>query len=294
MLPSWNDVPSRAALVSFVARVCDPSSPAFVPQQERIAVFDMDGTLWVEQPMHPQAAFLVHRIRELLPRHPDWRTRFKALLDGDVRALSPLGEQGALAVVAATHTGMTSDEFTDAVEHWLESSLHPTLRRPYTALVYQPMLELLTYLRTNGFTLFIVSGGGVDFIRPWAQRVFGIPPHHVIGSRVKYRYVEQALLRLPEVDLVDDHAGKPVGIQQGIGQCPILAVGNSDGDYQMLEWVTSGRGLGMLIHHTDAARELAYGRDAATGRLSRALDDAPAHGWIVVDMKRDWSTVFPP
>jgi phosphoserine phosphatase len=301
-LPSWNEGLPKQALVTFVARVTTPGSPDFVPPAERIAVFDNDGTLWIEQPLYTQLAFAIDRVKQLAPAHPEWATRqpFKGILENDPKAAAAAGERGALEMIAATHTGMTSEEFTQLVTRWIETARHPTLQRPYTKLIYQPMLELLAYLRSNGFTTFIVSGGGVEFIRPWAERAYGIPPEQVIGSRVKYRYEpnarQPALRRLAEVDLVDDKAGKPVGIQQGIGRRPILAVGNSDGDFEMLEWTTSTSGphLGVLVHHTDAARELAYDRDSHVGRLARALDEAPARGWTVVDMQRDWRRVFPP
>jgi phosphoserine phosphatase len=299
MLDSWNDGPAKAALLQFLDRVTT-QGPDFVPPSERVAVFDNDGTLWVEQPMYTQAAFLVDRVNELAREHPEWAGQqpFKGVLDGDLRSVVAAGEHGALALVAATHTGMTADQFTRVVTTWLARARHPRLRKPYLELVYQPMLELLDLVRRRGFTPFIVSGGGVEFIRPWAEAVYGIPPHHVIGSRVKLRYEPNAdgpaLVRLPAIDLVDDRAGKPVGIHQAIGRRPLLAVGNSDGDYEMLEWTTSAPGprLGMLIHHTDAAREFAYDRDAHAGRLARALDDAPGRGWVVIDMKRDWKTVF--
>lgn len=299
MLESWNDGPVKAALVSFVERVTMRGAD-FVPPPERVAVFDNDGTLWVEQPMYTQAAFLVDRVHELASEHPQWAQQepFRSLLGGDFRSVYAAGEQGALALVAATHSGVTSDQFTRIVMAWLAKARHPTLRQSYVKLVYRPMLELLDFVRGHGFTPFIVSGGGVEFIRPWSETIYGVPPHHVIGSRVKLRYERTAdgpaLLRLPAIDLVDDRAGKPVGIHQAIGRRPILAVGNSDGDYEMLEWTTSAPRphLGVVLHHTDGEREFAYDRDSHAGRLDRALDDAPGRGWLVIDMKRDWREVF--
>lgn len=300
-LPSWTAGPAKAAIVSFVESVVTPGSPAFVPPGERIAVFDNDGTLWSEQPMYVQLAFALDRARALAPAHPEWRTRepFRSVLAGDARGLAASGEKGVLDLVAATHAGMTGEEFTATVREWLATARHPSLERPYTECIYQPMRELLVYLRANGFKTFIVSGGGVEFMRPWTEAVYGIPPEQVVGSSIRTRYGGRdgrpAILRLPEVDFVDDQAGKPVGIQKFIGRRPIAAFGNSDGDFEMLEWTTSGPGprLGVLVHHDDAAREVAYDRASSFGRLDRGLDDAPRRGWVVVSMKDDWKTVFP-
>ncbi len=299
-LPSWNDGDVKAALIAFVARVTKPDSPDYVPPRERVAVFDNDGTLWVERPVPTQFFFALDRVRELAPAHPEWKSQqpFKAVLEGDMKALAATGERGAMKLMAATHVHNTSDEFTKVVTAWFESARHPALDRPYQKLVYLPMLELLTYLRANNFSTYIVTGGGVEFLRPWSERVYGVPPPQVIGSRVKLEYRKAddgpVLYRLPQIDLLDDKAGKPVGIYEAIGRRPILAFGNSDGDYEMLEWTTSGDGprLGLLLHHTDAEREFAYDRDAQVSTLDRGLADAPSHSWIVVDMKRDWRAVF--
>jgi phosphoserine phosphatase len=299
-LASWNAGASRDALTSFVARVTTPG-PDYVAPEARIAVFDNDGTLWTERPYYNQLAFAVDRVKELAPSHPAWRTEqpFAGILAGDAKAVAATDERGVMAVLAATHTGMTTEEFARIVERWIATARHPTLGRPYTELTYAPMHELIDYLEAHEFRVFIVSGGGVEFMRPWAERVYGIPQERVIGSRAKVTYEVRdgvpVLVRLPAVELLDDGAGKPVGIHQQIGRRPILAFGNSDGDFQMLEWTTATPGphLGLLLHHTDAAREFAYDRDARVGRLSKALDEAPRRGWVVVDMKRDWSRVFP-
>ena len=301
-LPSWNDTASRKAIVDFVTRVTRQGGPDFVPVSERIATFDNDGTLWGEQPVYVQVAFALDRVKTLAPRHPEWRQQqpFKGVLDGDLKAVAASGEKGLLGIIAATHPGNTTDEFETIVRDWIGTARHPTTKRLYTEMVYQPMLEVLAYLRANGFKTFIVSGGGVEFMRPWTERVYGIPPEQVIGSRAKVEYEVRdggpVLLRLPEVDLIDDRAGKPVGIHQVIGRRPIAAFGNSDGDFEMLEWTSSGRGrrLGVIVHHTDAAREWAYDRDSHIGTLMRALDEAPKRGWTLVDMQRDWKVIYPP
>jgi phosphoglycolate phosphatase-like HAD superfamily hydrolase len=300
-LPSWNDGPARQAIVGFVERVTKQGGPDFVPPAERLAVFDNDGTLWSEQPMYVQLAFALDRVTALAPQHPEWRERepFASVLRGDLAAVVATGEHGLLELVVASHAGNTSEEFARIVEDWLASAKHPTLGRPYTEFVYQPMLELLAYLRESGFKTFIVSGGGVEFMRPFAERVYGVPPEQVIGSSIQTRYElrdrRPVILRLPEVDFVDDKAGKPVGIHKFIGRRPLLAFGNSDGDFEMLEWTTSGPGprLGLLLHHDDGEREVAYDRRSAFGRLDRGLDEAPKRGWQLVSMKRDWKRVFP-
>jgi hypothetical protein len=300
-LPSWNDGASRRAIVDFVARVTREGSPDFVPPAARIATFDNDGTLWAEQPIYFQFAFALDRVKALASGHPEWKTRqpFKGVLEGDMKAVAATGERGMLALIAATHVGNTTDEFAQAVSSWMASARHPRTNRPYTAMVYKPMLELLAYLRANGFKTFIVSGGGVEFMRGWTEQVYGIPPEQVIGSRARMKYELRSgvpvLLRLAEVDHIDDKAGKPVGIQQVIGRRPIAVFGNSDGDFEMLEWVTSGPGprLGAIVHHTDAAREWAYDRGSSIGRLERGLDEAAARRWVVVDMKHDWKQIYP-
>ncbi|WP_246725985.1 MULTISPECIES: HAD family hydrolase [Rhizobium] len=300
-LPSWNDTASKVAIVSFVEKVTGQGSPDFVPETERIAVFDNDGTLWVEHPMYVQLAFALERVKTLAPQHPEWKETqpFKAVLDGDMKTLAASGEKGLVELIMTTHAGMTSSDFQKIVTDWLASARDPKFKRPYTELVYQPMVELLAYLRANGFKTFIVSGGGIEFMRPWAEKVYGVPPEQVIGSSIKTEFRMQddtpTLYRLPEVNFIDDKAGKPVGINQQIGRRPIAAFGNSDGDLQMLQWTTMAGAparLGVLIHHTDAEREYAYDRDTEFGRLDKALDAAAITGWTVVDMKADWKQVF--
>jgi phosphoglycolate phosphatase-like HAD superfamily hydrolase len=300
-LLSWNDGPVRTAVVDFVNAVTTTGSPDFVPPPQRIAVFDNDGTLWAEQPMYFQVLFVLDRIRALAPNHPEWTTMepYRSALAGDMKALAASGEKGVAELLAVTHTGVTTDEFADTVRSWIATARHPDSKRPYTEMVYLPMLELLDYLRTNGFKTFIVSGGGAEFMRPWVENVYGIPPEQVIGSRGKLRYDSQdgtpALLKLPESEFIDDGPGKPVGIAQMIGRRPIAAFGNSDGDFEMLEYTSAGPGrhLALIVHHTDADREWSYDRASHIGRLARGLDEAAARGWIVADMKRDWKTIFP-
>lgn len=299
-LPSWNDSVARTAILDFVARVTDPDSPDFVPEPERIAVFDNDGTLWSEQPAYFQLFFAMDRVKAMASDHPEWATQqpFQAVLENDMEALVAAGEHGLLELVMATHGGMTTQEFEAIALDWIETARHPTTSRSYTEMVYQPMLELLDYLRATGFKTFIVSGGGIEFMRPWTEAVYGIPPEQVVGSSIKTVYEvrdgEPVIVRLPEMSFIDDKEGKPVGIHSHIGRRPIAAFGNSDGDFQMLEWATAGDGarFGMYIHHTDADREWAYDRDSHIGRLNRGLDEAAERGWVVVDMKRDWATVF--
>ncbi|MGO7333515.1 HAD family hydrolase [Rhizobium leguminosarum] len=300
-LPSWNDTASKQAIVSFVEKVTRSGSADFVPEAERIAVFDNDGTLWVEHPIYTQLAFALDRVKVLAPEHPEWKDTqpFKAVLEGDMKALAASGEKGLVELIMTTHAGMTTSDFQKVVTDWFASARDPKFKRPYTELVYQPMIELLAYLRANGFKTFIVSGGGIELMRPWAEEVYGIPPEQVIGSSIKPEFRMQddmpTLFRLPEVNFIDDKAGKPVGINQHIGRRPIAAFGNSDGDLQMLQWTTMAGGparLGVLIHHTDAEREYAYDRDTEVGRLDKALDAASIAGWTVVDMKADWKQVF--
>ncbi|ODS04053.1 haloacid dehalogenase [Methyloceanibacter marginalis] len=301
-LPSWNDGASKQAIVDFVTKVTEPESADYVPIKDRVATFDNDGTLWLEQPMYTQLAFALDRVKQLAPEHPEWKDTqpFKAVLEGDMKALAASGEKGIAQLVAATHAGMSPAEFQQIVGDWLATAKDKRFERGYTKLVYQPMLELLAYLRDKGFTTYIVSGGGIEFVRNFSEPVYGIPPAQVVGSSIKTKYEivdgKPTLIRLPEVDFIDDKDGKPVGINQHIGQRPIAAFGNSDGDYQMLDWTTAGEGarLGLIVHHTDAEREYAYDRESTFGRLDKALDDAPAKGWIVVDMKNDWKDVFPP
>jgi hypothetical protein len=299
-LPSWNEGAAKTAIVRFVGDVTREGSPGFVPMEERVAAFDNDGTLWSEQPYYNQVAFSLDRVRVLAADHPEWRTKppFRYVLDGDVKAILAGTPRDRLELLAASHAGMTTEEFERIVKQWMATARHPRFQRPYTELVYRPMLELLAYLKTNGFTTYIVSGGGVEFMRPWAEPIYGIPPERVIGSTITVKYElrqdRPTLIRLPDIDFIDDGPGKPVGIHRHIGRRPILAFGNSDGDYEMLRWTTAGDGrrLGLIVHHTDADREWAYDRQSLVGRLSKALDEAPTRGWVVVDMKTDWMRIF--
>jgi hypothetical protein len=301
-LPSWNEAPTKASIVDFVARVTENGGPYFVPPDQRIATFDNDGTLWIEQPMYVQLAFALDRVKALAPMHPEWKDKqpFAAVLNGDLKALAAFGEKGVAELVAGTHAGMTTAEFEKIVTDWLATARDGRFKRPYTELVYQPMLELLAYLRTNGFKTFIVSGGGIEFMRPWTGAIYGVPPEQVVGSSIKTRYEMRdstpVLFRLPEVDFIDDKAGKPIGINSHIGRRPIAAFGNSDGDLEMLQWATlgtSGARFGLIVHHTDAEREYAYDRQSHFGKLDVALDAAALNRWTVVDMKKDWKRIFP-
>jgi len=300
-LPSWNDTASKNSIITFVGKVTTEGSSDFVPPAERIAVFDNDGCLWAEQPFYFQAFYIFDRIKALAPQHPEWATEepFASVLKGDVKSALAGGEHGLLAMAAATHAGLTSEEFSASVNEWLATAKHPVTGKAYTDMVYQPMLELLDYLRANGFKTFIVSGGGIDFMRPWTERVYGIPPEQVVGSSLKAAYEvrdgKPVIVKLPELNFIDDKAGKPVGIHQHIGRRPIFAAGNSDGDFQMLEWTTSGEGprFGMLVHHDDAEREFAYDRESHVGKLNKGLDEGPARGWTILSMQKDWKTIFP-
>ena len=301
LLPSWNDGPTKKAILEFVAAVTDENGNDYVEPAERIATFDNDGTLWVEQPIYTQFAFAMDRVKALAPGHPEWKTTqpFQALLEGDHAALAAAGKKGIEEILVTTHTGMTTDEFEKIVTDWLASAKHPKLERLYTELVYQPMLELLAYLRANGFKTFIVSGGGIEFMRPFTEQVYGIPPEQVVGSmtetKLELRDGVPVLVKMPKLFFMDDKEGKPIGIQKFIGRRPILAFGNSDGDMQMLQWTTAGGGrrLGLIVHHDDAKREFAYDRKSKVGTLDAALDAAGAAGWVVVSIENDWKTVFP-
>lgn len=301
VLPSWHDTATKSAIVEFVEGVTTAGGPEFVPPAERIAVFDNDGTLWGEQPIYVQLAFALDRVRALAPQHPEWRDQqpFKGVLEGDMDAVLAGGEHALLELIMATHAGMTTNEFAATVAEWLASARHPRTGRRYVDMVYQPMLELLDYLRANSFKTYIVSGGGIEFMRPWTESVYGIPPEQIIGSSIKTTYELHdgipVLVRLPELNFIDDKAGKPVGINTHIGRRPIAAFGNSDGDLQMLQWTTAGTGsrFAMIVHHTDAEREWAYDRKSAIGRLDQALDEAHDNGWTVVDMQRDWKVTYP-
>jgi phosphoglycolate phosphatase-like HAD superfamily hydrolase len=301
-LPSWHDGKTKQAIITFVTQVTTPGGTDFVPAPERIAVFDNDGTLWSEQPMYVQLAFALDRVKALAPEHPEWKTQqpFKAVLEGDLKALMAGGEHALLELMMAAHAGNTTEAFAQFVKDWIATAKHPQTGRRYTDMVYQPMLELLEYLRANGFKTYIVSGGGIEFMRPWTEAVYGIPPEQVVGSSIQTRFElrdgKPALVRLPEINFIDDKAGKPVGINQHIGRRPIAAFGNSDGDLQMLQWTCIGNRIGfcMYVHHTDAEREWAYDRKSSIGRLDKGLDEAAARGWTVVDMKQDWNIIYPP
>ena len=301
VLPSWNQGPTRQSIVDFVDRVTDPTSPDYVTPSERIAVFDNDGTLWAEQPLYFQLFFALDRVRAMADDHPEWRETepFRAILEDDRGALASIGEHELVEIVMATHAGLTVDEFDAIVAEWLATAKHPRLGVPYTELVYQPMLELLTYLRNNEFKTFIVSGGGMDMIRSFAERVYGIPPEQVVGSagELEFSLVEgiPTLTKTPGINFVDDKAGKPIGIRRFIGRRPIFASGNSDGDLQMLQYTAPGDrvALGLVLHHDDGEREWAYDRDSHIGGLDVALDEAPDRGWTVISMKDDWSKIFP-
>ena len=299
-LPSWNQGSARQAVIEFVTEVTAVGGPGFVPADQRVAVFGNDGTLWAEQPAYAQIAFAIDRVKALAPQHPEWRDQqpFKGVLENDLGPLIAGGEHALLDLVMATHAGGTTEEFEQVVMQWIAAARHPTTGRAYTSMVYQPMLELLAYLRTNGFKTFIVSGGGIEFMRPWVEEVYGIPPEQVVGSSIRTKFEirdgQPVLIRLPEVNFVNDGPGKPVGINQYVGRRPIAAFGNSDGDLAMLQWTCAGGGprFCLYVHHTDSVREWAYDRQSSIGRLDRGLDEAAANGWTVVDMKQDWRQIF--
>jgi len=300
-LPSWNEGATKRAITDFVKNVTTEGSADYVRVPDRIALFDNDGTLWVEQPMYTQMAFLLEDVRRLAPQHPEWKTTepFKFVLENDLAGLASAGVQGLMELLAATQCGMTTEEFAKTAKDWIETARHPKFERLYTQCIYQPMLELLEYLQANDFEVYIVTGGGMEFVRPWAERVYGVPLRRVVGSSLKTRFEmrddQPVLVRTSEINLLNDGDGKPVGIHEFIGQQPIAAFGNSDGDLEMLQWTASGAGarLILLVHHTDAEREYAYDAHSPFGRLSKALDEAKARGWQVADMKRDWNTIFP-
>ena len=299
-LPSWNDRASKRAILDFVARVTRSDSPSFVPPAERIATFDNDGTLWAEQPAYFQLLFAIDRLKVLAPKHPEWKTTepFASLLKGDLKSALAAGEQKIGDALSLTHSGMTTEEFEAIVKEWLRTARHPITKQPFTSMVYQPMLELLAYLRSNGFKTFIVSGGGIDFMRAFAETTYGIPPEQVVGSMGKVQFEmrngKPVIQKLPGVEFIDDGPGKPLGIERFIGRRPIAAFGNSDGDLQMLQWTCSGSGarLCLYVHHTDGEREWAYDRTSGIGRLDKGLDEAKARGWVVADIKVEWKRVF--
>jgi len=300
LLPSWNDGPAKKSIIAFVERVSKAGGPDFVDPAQRIATFDNDGTLWAEQPVYFQFLFALDRVKALAPQHPEWKNKepFASIEKGDMTAALRGGEKSLAEVVAATHSGVTTEEFEIAVADWLAMARHPKTNQPFTKMAYQPMLELLHYLRDNGFKTFIVSGGGIDFMRVFAEKTYGIPPEQVVGTTGKEKFEirngKPVLIKLPEVDFVDDGPGKPVSIQKFIGRRPIAAFGNSDGDLQMLQWTCSAPGprFCLFVHHTDADREWAYDRASSVGKLDAGLDEAIAQGWTVVDMKTDWKQIF--
>lgn len=299
-LDSWRETDSRERIVDFVARVSTPGSPEYVEPEARIAVFDNDGTLWAEQPAYFQILFAMDRIRTMAPDHPEWRTQepYRSVLENDQKGLAAAGTKGLLEIIGQTHAGMTTDEFDAIVRDWLDTARHPTTGKRYTEMVYQPMLELLGYLRAHGFRTYIVSGGGIDFMRAFAEEVYGVPPEQVIGSRgvvsFEVRGGVPALVKQPDIDFIDDESGKPVNIHNIIGRRPIAAFGNSDGDLDMLLWTDAGTApsLCAYVHHTDSEREWAYDRQSHIGKLDKGLDEALARDWVIIDMQQDWSEVF--
>ena len=300
-LPSWNGGNTKTSIINFVQEVTNEQSPDFIPIPDRIAVFDNDGNLWSEKPVYFQLFFAMDRVKELAPQHPEWETEqpFKAVLDHDMGELMKYGEHGLLQIVMTTHAGNTTEEFECIVKEWLSTARHPRFDKPYTDLVYQPMLELITYLQDNNFKTFIVSGGGIEFMRPWVEQVYNIPRDQVVGSSIKTEFLieegEPVIRRLPEIDFIDDKEGKPVGINRFIGRKPIFCSGNSDGDLAMMQWTASGEGKRFMLylHHTDSIREWAYDRDSSVGRLDKGLDEAEAKGWTVINMQEDWRFVYP-
>ena len=300
-LPSWNDGNVKQSIIDFVVAVTDEKSPDFVKPEDRIATFDNDGTLWSEQPYYFQLQFALDRVKTMASDHPEWNNTqpFKAILENDLKTVMESGMKGLMEIVMTTHAGMTTDEFAQIVNDWINTARHPKTNKLYKEMVFQPMLELLDYLRVNGFKTYIVSGGGIEFMRPWAEAVYGIPPEQVVGSSIKTKFEmvdgKPVIVRLPELNFIDDKEGKPVGINQFIGKRPLAAFGNSDGDLQMLQWTAAGTGkrLMLYVHHTDAEREWAYDRDSHIGQLNKGLDEAIAKGWVVVDMKNDWKVIYP-
>ena len=299
-LPSWNDGASKKSIIDFVTKTTTQGDADFVPVTDRIACFDNDGTLWSEQPIYFQFAFAIDRIKAMAPQHPEWKTTqpFQALLEGDIKTALSGGEKALMQIMATTHSGMTTEAFEQTVKDWMTTATHPVKKKHYNELIYQPMVELLNYLRANGYKTFIVSGGGVDFMRPWVENAYAIPPDQVVGSSGKVKYDtltgKPVLIKLPELNFNDDKEGKPVGIHQFIGKRPIFTAGNSDGDYAMLQWTSTGSGprFGMIVHHTDEQREWAYDRKSHIGNLERGLDDAKKYNWQVVDMKNDWKKIY--
>jgi phosphoglycolate phosphatase-like HAD superfamily hydrolase len=300
-LPSWHEGPTKQAIVDFVTKTTK-EGPDFIPVADRIACFDNDGTLWGEQPMYFQLAFAIDQVKAMVPQHPEWKAKqpFKAILEGDLQTALAGGEKAIFEIIMTTHAGMTTDEFELTVKNWMATATHPETGKHYNEMIYQPMVELLNYLRANGYKTFIVSGGGVDFMRPWVEQAYGIPPHQVVGSSVKVKYDTMdgrpVLIKLPELNFIDDKEGKPVGIHQSIGKRPVFTAGNSDGDYAMLQWTTTATGyprFGMMVHHTDSVREWSYDRGSHIGRLEKVLNDAEKYRWVIIDMKQDWKIIYP-
>lgn len=300
-LPSWKDGPAKKAIINFVNQTTKEGSPAFIPVAERIACFDNDGTLWSEQPVYFQFFFAIEQIKTMAPQHPEWKDKqpFKAILEGDMKTVMGGGEKTLLQILKVSHTGMTTEAFSESVKNWIKTAKHPKTGKLFKDMVFQPMLELLAYLRAHEYKTFIVSGGGMDFMRPWAEEVYGVPPYQVVGSsgKVQYEVIDgkPQLIKLPELNFNDDKEGKPVGIHQYIGKRPVFIAGNSDGDYAMLQWATTQtdyKSFGLIVHHTDDVREYAYDRSSSVGKLAKGLDDASKYHWLVVDMKADWKTIY--
>ena len=301
LLPSWNEGFTKKSIIEFVTKTTDTASKDFVPVADRIACFDNDGTLWSEQPMYFQLAFALDQVKAMASQHPEWKTKqpFKAVLEGDMKTVMAGGEKALVAIVMASHAGMTTEAFDSTVTKWMATATHPKSGKHYNEMIYQPMVELLNYLRANGYKTFIVSGGGIDFMRAWAEQAYGIPPYQVVGSSGGYKYEVQndkgAISKLPEINFIDDKEGKPVGIIRNIGKRPVFTAGNSDGDYAMLQYTSTGTGprFGMIVHHTDSTREVAYDRNSSIGHLAKGLDDAVKYNWLVVDIKNDWQKLYP-
>lgn len=295
-LPSWNDGVNKTAIIDFVTNATKEGGTGFIPVNERIATFDNDGTLWAEQPLYFQFFYSFDKIRQMAPQHPEWKTKepFKSVLEGDIKKALASGEKGLMAIMGITYSGMSGDAFDSSVKAWADSAKHPVTKKRYIDMIYQPMLELLQYLRANNFQTFIVSGGDISFMRAWAEKVYGIPPQQVVGSAFKAGYDSTGIKRLPQFDFMDDGPGKPVGIYQHIGKRPVFAAGNSDGDYQMLQFTSTNTlpHMEIYVHHTDSVREYAYDRGSPIGKLEKGLDDAPKYGWKIIDMKSDWKTVY--
>lgn len=300
-LPSWNEGPVKQAILDFVAKTTKEGSAGFVPVADRIACFDNDGTLWSEMPLPFQLFFVIDRIRAMAPQHPEWKKKqpFKGILEGDVKTALAGGEKAVFELLMTTHAGMTTEAFEQTVKNWLATATHPKTGKHYNEMVYQPMLELLDYLRANGYKTFIVSGGGIDFMRVWVEEAYGIPPYQVVGSSIKTKYdssgTQPVLVKLPELNFIDDKLGKPAGIHQQIGKRPVFTAGNSDGDYAMMQYTSTGSGprFGLYVHHTDSLREYAYDRQSPLARLSMGLDDAGKYHWVIADMQKDWKRIYP-